>query len=192
VRSGINWRIKHWRKNIRFFSPAIKEIYARKFLRKRICARNFAIMQQPGSVALVPLPVRDLPRRAINGGLDASGKSPAYSHRRNNQPAPGNRPRDFLRLLTVGLHDAFKKILQRALAKKRYCLVGQITGILTSSQQSSPRRKTGRGLFESDGGRIFRTPHPPMQRIDARRVLIELPSEPIKLSMIPGNASRLS
>jgi hypothetical protein len=51
---------------------------------------------------------------------------------------------------------------------------------LTSSQQSSPRRETGRGLFESDGGRIFRTPHPPMQRIDARRVSIELPSEPLK------------
>ena len=31
-----------------------------------------------------------------------------------------------------------------------------------------------------------------MQRIDARRVLIELPSEPLKLSMIPGSASRLS
>jgi len=39
---------------------------------------------------------------------------------------------------------------------------------------------------------MFRTPHPPMQRIDARRVLIELPSEPSKLSMIPGNAWRLS
>jgi hypothetical protein len=50
----------------------------------------------PGSVILVPLRERDLPRRAINGELDASGKSPAYSHRRNNQPAPGNRQRAFL------------------------------------------------------------------------------------------------
>jgi hypothetical protein len=36
------------------------------------------------------------PRLAINGELDVSGKSPAYSHGRNDQPAPGNRQRAFL------------------------------------------------------------------------------------------------
>jgi hypothetical protein len=45
--------------------------------------------------------------------LDASGKSPAYIHRRNNQPAPGNRPRAFLFRLAISISDALKKILPR-------------------------------------------------------------------------------
>jgi hypothetical protein len=65
-------------------------------LRKKICAGELAVVQQPGLVILVPPPERNLPRAAINCELDASGKSPAYGHRRINQPAPGNRPRDFL------------------------------------------------------------------------------------------------
>jgi len=78
--------VKNWREDIQLFSTAIKKISTRKF----------AVMQQPGSVVLVPLRERDLARRVINGELDASGKSPAYSHGRNNQPAPGNRQRAFL------------------------------------------------------------------------------------------------
>jgi hypothetical protein len=83
--------------------------------------------------------------------------------------------------MTVGLRDAFIKPFQKDLATS-----GKSPAYRHHRNNRCPRRETGRGLFESDGGRMFGTPHPPMQRIDARRVLIELPSEPLKLSMIPG------
>jgi hypothetical protein len=59
-----------------------------------------------------------LPRRAINGELDASGKSPAYSHRRNNQPDAGKSAAGFFVTVEIGLRDACKKLLQKALSKK--------------------------------------------------------------------------
>src|SRR5580704_9452572 len=127
--------VKHWRGDIRLLPPAIKKIFARKFV----------VMQQPGPVILVPLCERDL----LNESSVAASSTASLTRRANH----------------------------------RHIVIVETI---------SPRRETGRGLFESDGGRMFRTPHPPMQRIDARRVLIELPSEPSKLSMIPGSASRLS
>jgi hypothetical protein len=66
-------------------------------------------------------------------------------------------------------HDRLSK------AKKNTCAVGQITGIISSSQKLklSPRRETGRGLFdsrffESDGGRgAHQSPDASVGRIPA-------------------------
>jgi hypothetical protein len=55
------------------------------------------------------------------------------------------------------------------LAQEKTCYVGQITCICPPSQELSPRRETGRGLFDSDGDPHSRA-HSPSQRIAARRV----------------------
>jgi hypothetical protein len=51
------------------------------------------------------------------------------------------------------------------LAQEKTCHVGQITCICSSSQEFSPRRETGRGLFDSDGDPHSRALSPPRQRI---------------------------
>jgi hypothetical protein len=44
-----------------------------------------------------------------------------------------------------------EKLTQEKLTQEKTCHVGQITCICSSSQELSPRRETGRGLFDSDG-----------------------------------------
>jgi hypothetical protein len=61
------------------------------------------------------------------------------------------------------------KLAQEKLTQEKTCHVGQITCICSSSQELSPRRETGRGLFDSDGDPHSRA-HSPSQRIAARRV----------------------
>ena len=63
--------------------------------------------------------------------------------------------------------------------QEKACHVGQITCICSSSQELSPRRETGRGLFESDGDPHSRAHSPPCQRIAARRVPVGSSSEPV-------------
>jgi hypothetical protein len=60
-------------------------------------------------------------------------------------------------------------LLLGKLAQEKTCHVGQITCICSPSQELSPRRETGRGLFDSDGDPHSRA-HSPSQRIAARRV----------------------
>jgi hypothetical protein len=78
--------VEHWRGDIRLFPPAIEKISQEN----PWSCNNPALLYWFHSVSETRL------RRAINSELDASGKSPAYSHRRSNQPAPGNRQRAFL------------------------------------------------------------------------------------------------
>jgi hypothetical protein len=107
-------------------------------------------------------------------GLDASGKSPAYVHRRNNKPAPRNRPRAFFASNDDRPSRRSKKILPRRANHRHIDIIATI----------EPAPGNWSRAFCIGRRPHFKTPHPPMQRIDARRVLIELPSEPLKLSMI--------
>jgi hypothetical protein len=75
--------------------------------------------------------------------------------------------------MTIGLRDAVKKDLASSGKSPAY------------RHHRNNRARAGKLVAGFLYRRPhFKTPHPPMQRIDARRVLIELPSEPLKLSMI--------
>jgi len=58
---------------------------------------------------------------------------------------------------------------KKKLAQEKTCHVGQITCICSPSQEFSPRREIGRGLFDSDGDPHSRAHSPCRQRIAARR-----------------------
>jgi hypothetical protein len=75
------------------------------------------------------------------------------------------------------------KLAQEKLTQEKTCHVGQITCICSSSQELSPRRETGRGLFDSDGDPHSRA-HSPSQRIAARRVPGGSPSEPATFARV--------
>jgi hypothetical protein len=122
--------VEHWRGDIRLFPPAIEKISQENSW----SCNNPALLYWFHSVSETRLLC------AINSELDASGKSPAYIHHRNNRARAGKLVAGFL----------------------------------------------NRTAATFSGRRIL------MQRIDARCVLIELPSEPLQLSTIAGQRVTLS
>jgi hypothetical protein len=63
--------VKHWCGDIRLSPPAIKKIFARKIV----------VMQQPGSIALVPLRERDLLNEACLATLSTASLTRRANHR---------------------------------------------------------------------------------------------------------------
>jgi hypothetical protein len=72
-----------------------------------------------------------------------------------------------------------KKLAQKKLAQEKTCHVGQITCICSPSQELSPRRETGRGLFESDGDSHSRAHSPSLSAHGRQTRPRGSPSEPV-------------